>query len=68
MLDALLAIFGTLAVLASIAAKFVVKCPEDTSAEEETGPRQRHDNNVVALRPAQGDRDQRRAGTPTKAP
>ncbi|MEN3275917.1 MAG: hypothetical protein V7631_1707 [Massilia sp.] len=58
MLDALLAIFGTLAVLLSIAAKFFTSSA-DTGADEDAGRDQLRDS-VVPLHISQSDRVHRR--------
>ena len=52
MLDALLATFGALAVLASIAAKFV-KSSADTVADDDAGRDQLHDNVMTFSRLAE---------------
>ena len=65
MLDALLAIFGTLAVLVSIAAKFFTSSADtgpDDGADEDAGRDQLRDN-VVPFHISQGDRAHRRACT-----
>jgi hypothetical protein len=66
MLDALLATFGALAVLASIAAKFVTSSA-DTVADDDAGRDQLHDN-VMTLHALQSDRLHRRACKRARVP